>query len=238
MKTNKNVVYKFSAFSEQDLLNLLGLGIQENPTGFFDEWLEKSKQRNIEPAEQERLTQLQKRHNFFVRSWNEQELREHFIIPVLDLVDFYLIDLKVATFSERELKITYKNATLQGKVDWMVASGIYAPQQPLFFIHEYKKEKGATNDPVGQLVATLFAAQILNQQPPTATLFDTKPPTHAGEVPLYGCYVLGRFWFFVRLKERKYYISEAYDSTKMDDLQAIFKLLKAQKMMIQDLVKK
>jgi len=48
---------------------------------------------------------------------------------------------------------------------------------------------------------------------------------------------LGRLWFFVRLKDKRYYISESYDSTKMDELIFIYKMLKAQKQMIIDLVK-
>lgn len=236
MQKDKQLTYKFSGFSEEDLILKLGLDIQENPTGFLDAWMKRASQIAITESEQERLLQLQKRYKFYLRSWNEQELREHFIIPILDLIDFYMADLHIASFSERDVKVNYKQAILQGKVDWMVASGRFAPKQPFFFIHEYKKEKGVTNDPVGQLVATLFAAQLLNQQPPKPDLFDPTP-THFGNVPLYGCYVLGRFWFFVRLKDKKYYISDAYDSTKKEQLAFIFKLLKAQKLMIQDLVK-
>lgn len=43
-------------------------------------------------------------------------------------------------------------------------------------------------------------------------------------------------FYFVRLKDKKYYISPAHDSTKKEDLQFIFKMLKAQKLMIQELV--
>ena len=51
-------------------------------------------------------------------------------------------------------------------------------------------------------------------------------------VPLYGIYIIGRFWFFVRLKNKRFFVSEAYNAQEMEDLIFIFKMLKAQKQMI------
>jgi len=152
------------------------------------------------------------------------------------MIDFDLYDFKIASFEEREIKVIYNKNILQGKVEWMVARGIYAPKQPFFFIHEYKKEKESSNDPVGQLLVTLCVARLLNNQKPKATFFNPNP-TSFSEIPLYGTYIIGRLWFFVRLKDKRYYISESYDSTKMDELIFIYKMLKAQKQMIIDLVK-
>ena len=44
-------------------------------------------------------------------------------------------------------------------------------------------------------------------------------------MPIHGCYVVGRFWFFVILDENKYSVSLAYDATKIDELKEIFAIL-------------
>ena len=156
---------------------------------------------------------------------------------MLEIVDFDLYELEVASFAEREMKITYNNSRIQGKVEWMVASGLYAPRHPFFFIHEYKKEKDSSNDPLGQLLVMLWTAQYLNKQKPEVTLFNPNP-TSFSHIPLYGIYIIGRFWFFVRLKGNSYYVSEGYNSEKMKELVFILKMLKAQKEMIVGLAKK
>ena len=45
------------------------------------------------------------------------------------------------------------------------------------------------------------------------------------DMPIHGCYVVGRFWFFVILDENKYSVSLAYDATKIDELKEIFAIL-------------
>ena len=129
------------------------------------------------------------------------------------------------------MKVIYNNSVLKGKVEWMAARGTSAPKQPFFFIHEYKKEKEASNDPLGQLLVTLCSAEILNSQKPKPSLFNPNPMNFEN-VPLYGIYIIGRFWFFVRLKNKRFFVSEAYNAQEMEDLIFIFKMLKAQKQMI------
>ncbi|MCI5144338.1 MAG: hypothetical protein D3923_02145 [Candidatus Electrothrix sp. AR3] len=53
--------------------------------------------------------------------------------------------------------------------------------------------------------------------------------------PVYGCYVMGRLWFFVLLDGQDYAASLAYDATK-DDLNEIFSLLKKTKGIIAELI--
>lgn len=230
-------IYTFSSFSETMARKAFGLHLQLQPEGFLDVWQDKAATMIITVDEQARLKRLQQKIVFFVRAWNEQELREKFIIPLCELVDFDMLDIEVASFAERDLKIVHKQSLIRGKVEWMVASGLFEPEKPFFFIHEYKKEKESSNDPLGQLLATLAVVQELNKQMPKPNLFNPNPSKEMA-VPLYGCYVLGRFWFFVRLKEQQYYVSRSYDSTSQAGLQDIFKLLKAQKAMIRELVTK
>lgn len=229
--------YSFSSFTETKARKAFNLTLELSPEGFLEDWMKNTNEVNISNTAIQRLQQLQKKLNFCVRFWNEQELRERFIMPVIELVDFDMFELNVASFAERPMSVTHKNSIIQGKVEWMVATGVEEPEHPFFFVHEYKKEKEAANDPLGQLLATLSVAKLLNEKTPKPTLFNPTP-TNFANIPLYGCYVIGRLWFFVRLKEERYCISKAYDSTDEQHLLFIFKMLKAQKEMIIQLVKK
>ncbi|MGB0931353.1 MAG: hypothetical protein ACPGVB_11285 [Chitinophagales bacterium] len=234
--TNKLPTYTFSSFTETMATDAFKLKQQLEAEGYLTDWLQEAEKITVDDQEQENLQRLNRKLLLFVRGWNEQELREKFISPIIDMIDFDLYDMEIVSFAEREMKVTYNNNIIQGKVEWMVASGLYVPKQPFFFIHEYKKEKDSSNDPLGQLLVTLCVAQLLNNQKPKATLFNPEP-TSFTNIPLYGTYIIGRLWFFVRLKDKRYYISESYDSTKVDELIFIYKMLKAQKQMIIDLVK-
>lgn len=46
------------------------------------------------------------------------------------------------------------------------------------------------------------------------------------KIPLYGCYVIGRNWFFVIVNDREYSVSLAYDATK-PELYSIYALVSA-----------
>ncbi len=82
-------------------------------------------------------------------------------------------------------------------------------------LHEYKKEKGTDNDPLGQLIIAMITAQEINQN----------------QFPIYGAYVMGRNWFFLTVKDRKYCISDEYVATR-EDIFDIFKILKKLKNII------
>ena len=165
------------------------------------------------------------------------------------MVNFDVYQLEIASFAEREMKVIYKNSVLHGNVKWMVAKGIHIPKHPLFFMSitfdntrkrpnlfkKKGKEGEASNDPLGQLLVTLCSVQILNNQKPKPTLFNPNPVPFK-KVPLYGIYIIGRYWFFVRLKDKRYYVSKSYNAEEMDELVFILKMLKAQKEMIIDLV--
>ena len=86
----------------------------------------------------------------------------------MGLVEFNDLERFVATFSERTLKAMVKGIQddkeieLSGIVDWMIARGRATPRTPYFFIHEYKQEESGTKSNRGQLLATMLAAQELN----------------------------------------------------------------------------
>jgi hypothetical protein len=94
----------------------------------------------------------------------------------------------------------------------MVARGQQNPKQPHFFFHEYKPEKNRDNDPLGQVLIAMVAAQGLNKD----------------ENPIYGIYVNGRNWFLLALQDKQYATSRAYDITSdaIFDLFAILEYLR------------
>lgn len=117
--------------------------------------------------------------------------------------------------ANRKLSGEIDGETVSGEIDLMLASGQFEPKKPYFCLHEYKKEKGVDNDPLGQLIIAMMTAQELNQ--------DSKV--------IFGAYVAGRNWFFLTLKDRKYCISEEYVATR-EDIIDIFKILQNLKRLI------
>ena len=75
-------------------------------------------------------------------------------------------------------------------------------------MHEYKPEKRRDNDPLGQLLIAMVAAQKVNQD----------------NQPIYGIYVNGRNWFIVLLEGSEYAVSNPYVITT-DDIFSLFALL-------------
>jgi len=144
-----------------------------------------------------------------VEMWNEDELKMMFIALLLAEIDFNnLPHYKV--FTQRYFSFQTEKVEANGKVEWLVATGKQTPKKPFFFLQEFKPEKNSGNDPLGQLLIAMLDAQFLNQNP---------------EKPVYGCYLIGRFWFFVVLLGKQYSVSSAYDATQMDDLSQIIGIL-------------
>jgi hypothetical protein len=144
-----------------------------------------------------------------VTTWNEDELKMLFIAPFLIHFGFnnpphYRI------FTQRLFTLTTPTVEASGKIEWLIALGKQTPKKPFFFLQEYKPEKNSGNDPLGQLLIAMVDVQTLNENP-------TKP--------LYGCYIIGRFWFFVVLEDKQYGVSRAYDATQIDDLTAMVEIL-------------
>jgi hypothetical protein len=104
------------------------------------------------------------------------------------------------------------NVEVGGKVDYMVATGKMNPKEPFFFLHEYKRSRGRDNDPLGQLLVAMLAARELN----------------AITEPMFGCYVVGRDWFFVVIDGDAYSTSDAYLATR-DDIFLIVGFFQAMK---------
>jgi hypothetical protein len=148
----------------------------------------------------------------YIDSWSTDEHKFMFISPFFGLVDF--VSEKYKVFMQRNLSIKYDNNTkiTKGLVEFMLAKGLQIPQKPHFFLHEYKPEKRRDNDPLGQLLIAMVAAQKLNQD----------------DKPIYGIYVNERNWFIVILDNNVYSVSNPYVATDEDifDLFAVLLYIK------------
>ncbi len=171
----------------------------------------------LTPAEESLLEGLRDKLQDHVWDWNESELKGKFIFPLLLAVNFD--EEHYQSFMERDIAVKIDDENLSGTVDFLVASGKRYPKHPYFFIHEFKKEHDSSADPLGQLLIAMVAAQKLNND----------------NQPLYGCYVMGRLWFFVVLEGIDYSTSLAFDATK-DEIKEIFGILKNTKGLILKLI--
>ena len=149
--------------------------------------------------------------------WNETELAYNFIGPVMALVNYTSEAFNF--FAERLVSGVVEGFEMSGKPDGMIASGFREPKMPYFCFQEYKKDQDPEGDPAGQVLAAMLVAQVLNEH----------------HHPIYGGYVKGRDWFFMVLRGKQYAISEPYIATR-DDVFDIFRILKALKAIIADLV--
>lgn len=154
--------------------------------------------------------------------WNEFDLMCYFIGPLLTLVDFQ--GEKYDGFFHRKLEARLEAGEtlyeVSGFADWLVAAGRGEPQRPYFFLSEYKRQSYSKSDPLGQLLIAMLTAQKKNE--------DFRP--------LYGCYVIGSSWRFVRLSQKTYARSETFDASASGDFKNIWLILQKTKMMIESLV--
>ncbi len=142
-----------------------------------------------------------------INTWNEDELKFQFISPLLWLVDFN--NDKYKPFTQRSLTLKTDKIEVSGIIDFMIATGKVRPKEPLLFIHEYKQQHPTKkNDPLGQLLIAMVAAQLKNKN----------------KEPVYGVLVEGRFWYFVILKEKEYAVCNPYDACT-DSIYQIYSIL-------------
>ncbi len=161
--------------------------IVSNPT--LDEWL--SYEYSLSDYEQHFLTDLQEALLIGVDDWNEVELENKFISPLIVLAKFDT--RQMSYFMERELSATLGDYEISGKVDGMIATGFRSPKKPYFCMNEYKRESDPTGDPRGQALIAMLAAQNLND---------------SGDI-VFGCYITGKSWRFMVLENKTYAISKS-----------------------------
>jgi hypothetical protein len=171
-------------------------------------------QQPLTPKEEEVAEFYRERLQDFADFWREEDMKVFFIMPILQIVDFYK-PLKYRTFMEATFQANLVDAqnnpcTLRGRVEMVVATGKQNPQTPFFFLNEYKAQRKVVTDPKGQLLIAMLAAQAKN---------------NGLNLPIYGMYNIGQFWFFVVLAGKEYTTSKAFDATDKDDLKQIINAL-------------
>ncbi len=146
-----------------------------------------------------------------VEHWNEFDLSLHFVGPMFSAVNFTK-PMRFNLFAQRNLEAEIQQIKLMGRVDEVIASGYRVPKIPFFAFNQYKKETDPDGDPAGQALAAMLVGQHQNQ-------------AQGNDFPVYGCYIIGRNWFFIVLEGRKYAITNAYNSTKYEDALQILRIL-------------
>lgn len=149
--------------------------------------------------------------------WNEEELKMKFVSLVFDIADIE-IDDKIASFYERPMTATIKEAKISVICDCLLATpaGIATPRKPYFFLQEFKKQKGDSNDPEAQMLAAMLVAQHRN----------------ADAKVIYGAWLVGSMWNFTLLLDTDYYVSKKFDASDRSDLMQIIHVLRALQVLI------
>ncbi len=179
----------------------------------LQKWIEKSATQEVETEEIYILQRIQKGLVQHGNLWNEAELKEYFIGPVLTFIDFN--SKTFHSFCERLISAVIGEHDISGKPDNLVAKGRWEPETPYFCLHEYKKETDPDGDAIGQVLVAMLVAQTLNQN----------------EKTIYGVCIKGKVWYFLILNNKQYSVSKLYNATD-EEIFDIFKILKALKEII------
>ncbi len=201
----------FETWNYEEVEDAFGISpLRTNP--HFEHWL-KAEDCDPDEAEKEKLDHCRTYLLDEINNWNSDELFFFSIVPILNTVNFYTPHFK--PFAKRTLSVTHGDISASGKVDFMLAKGKVIPKIPYFCLHEYKQENRRDNDPLGQLLIGMVAAQTKN----------------VAQLPIYGCYVSGRNWFFVLLEGDKYCLSNAHNASD-DTIYKIFAIMKKCKLLV------
>jgi hypothetical protein len=207
----------FDSWDIDEIERTFGLDrVRHSPT--FDAWMN-APQQVLTESEREFVEVLREELADAVDLWNEDELKFRFIAPFVSLVRYNTEKFRV--FTQRPLTAIIGDIELTGRVDFVIATGKAKPIMPFFFLHEYKKEFAGNSSPRAQLLAEMIAARSLN----------------ATRHPIYGCYVVGRNWFFVVLEGNEYTESLEYSAVQ-DDIFTILAILREARAIIGRLAEK
>jgi hypothetical protein len=156
------------------------------------------------------LLQLQRTLLLGGDDWNEVELENKFISPIIVFTE--IDNEKFSYFLERELTAIVGEYEISGRVDGMIATGFRNPRKPFFCLKEYKRQTDPDGNPQAQALIAMIAAQHLNNS----------------DQILYGCYVVGKFWHFMVMEGKQYTISKSYKSDD-EEIFDIYRILKGLK---------
>lgn len=167
----------FKYWKRQEVEEAFGLKRLRN-LPILSEWLNVD-MNTIGGKAKERLEELRGVLIDNILDWNEAELKFYFLGPLMLLVN-YKTD-KYWAFAERSLSVTIGKDTTSRNIDFFVAQGEQIPKALYFCLHEYKPEEGTSNDPLGQLLITMVAAQKANEKQ------ESNIPIYAGLIGSKNC---------------------------------------------------
>jgi len=206
---NKIPTYQYSKIRDTELKKLFEIK-QKLDDQIFDEWFNYPIE--IDRSVEVFLTNLIKKNKFLVERYYEEDLKIYYITPLLNQIDFLLRDKEIRGFYELSMSYATSQFILNGTVDFVVSEGLVESKKPYFFIQEFKRHEEYGN-PRPQLLAELITAVELNDWQ-----------------FIKGAYITGENWHFVILEKLErhkyqYFISQQFDSTKIEDLKSIYKNL-------------
>ncbi len=206
---NQIPTYQYSKIRDTELKKLFEIK-QKLDDHVFDEWF--LNQTVIDNEVEVFLTDLIAENKSLVERYYEEDLKIYLISPLLNKIKFLNRDKEIRGFYELPMSYATDLFILKGTVDFVVSEGLVESKKPYFFIQEFKRHEEYGN-PRPQLLAELITAVELN---------DWKF--------IKGAYVTGGNWYFVileklELHKYQYFISQNFDSTKIEDLKAIYKNL-------------
>ncbi|MDM8558279.1 hypothetical protein [Candidatus Parabeggiatoa sp. HSG14] len=206
---DKIPIYQYSKIRDTELKKLFEIEPNLDKQIFF-KWF--NNRIEIDKSVEVFLNDLIAENESLIERYSEEDLKINFIAPILNKVKFKSFDKKIRDFYE--LPMTYKTSQfiLNGTCDFVVSEGLVESKKPYFFIQEFKRNEEYGN-PRPQLLAELISAVELNDWQ-----------------FIKGAYITGGNWHFVILEKLErhkyqYFISQQFDSTKIEDLKAIYKNL-------------
>ncbi|HEW98883.1 MAG: hypothetical protein DRR16_25015 [Candidatus Parabeggiatoa sp. nov. 3] len=190
--------------------------ILSSECGVLQSWQARAKTIELTEFEQQILLDLQAPLIWAGKAWNETELENKFISPLIMAAK--IDDRQMGYFLERALSGIVGDYTLSGLVDGMIAKGLREPEIPWFCMHEYKRSVDNEGNPDAQALAAMLVAREKN----------------ANQKPVYGLYIVGSIWNFMVLNlDNSYCVSENYDASNKG-IFSLFGMIKAVKVIIQE----
>jgi hypothetical protein len=203
-------VYSFSSMTDVKLNKCVDIEREFDILDKFSSWF--GNNFDIPKDDVDFLEKLIDKYSLYINGYKEESLKAHFVIPILNRVDFLLPEYKCSGLYEEKLVYEAEEFIFSGTTDFIFSKGLIESKKPYFFIQEFKRNE-ENSSPRTQLLAELISAVELNNW-----------------TTIKGAYIVGSIWNFVileRLEKHKYqyYISQNFDSTKIDDLKDIYRNL-------------
>ena len=222
IKKNSIPVYSYSKILYSDLIKLVTIKKSLDDEILYP-WIKNKI--NLNKDIEFFLEDLISENSKFIQTYNEEDLKVNFIIPLLNKVKFKSIENEFRSFYEHKLTYKTEEFIFNGTTDFLVSKGLFYSEKPYFFIQEFKKSK-ENSDPEPQLLAELISAIELNNWK-----------------TIKGAYIIGENWNFVVLNrldkhKYKYFVSRTYNCTNFEDLKGIYQNLLFVKQEITEMVKR